>query len=63
MLAEPERGHGERGALASGGRVGRGGFSDGKFCRNGASWSNLMKTRRVGKSPLKCGAIVFLVRA
>jgi hypothetical protein len=39
------------------------GFSHGKFCRQGAGWSNQMKTRREGRSPLKSGSIVILDRA
>ena len=35
----------------------------GQVCRRGASWSNQMKTRREGRSPLKSGSIVFLDRA
>jgi hypothetical protein len=62
-MAEPERGHSEGGALPSGGLAGSGAFSRGKFCRQGASWSNQVKTRREGRSPLKSGSIVFLDRA
>jgi hypothetical protein len=43
--------------------AGRCGFSHGKFYRQGASWSNQMKTCREGRSSLKGGSIVFLDRA
>ena len=61
--AEPERGHIEGDAPPSGGLARNVGFSHGKFCRQSASWSSQMKTRREGGSPLKGGSIVLLDRA
>ena len=60
-MAEPERGHSERGALPSGGLAGRGGFSQGKFVaklpagqiRLGPAWE--------GSWALKVGLLYFLI--
>ena len=62
-MAEPERGHSEGAHFLPEDSPEEVGSATASFCRQGASWSNQMKTRREGRSPLMSGSIVILDRA